>query len=193
MSWTGRRSPQYAIFGGPDGDFGMEPASALRLGLVTVEADLLWCSAGCRGRMDAAWDEAHRSCRVWCCDRSGAGYEALPLRLGSCTACPASIGVRGAAQRLCRHRRHARARFGSTSCTRPGQHRPLAHRGSVLWITAVGVAGVSAGTSPWRQPQGGVRLDFRERVRWGLLRVPTLYVSATISRGRGGAHERGSR
>ncbi len=46
------------------------------------------------------------------------------------------------------------------------------------WITAIGVrrsvrhADVSFAGSP----RGGVRLDFRERVRWGPLRIPALYV-----------------
>jgi hypothetical protein len=27
-------------------------------------------------------------------------------------------------------------------------------------------------------PRGGVRVDFRDRVRWGILRVPAVYVGA---------------
>ena len=47
------------------------------------------------------------------------------------------------------------------------------------WLTAIGVRGSPShgditfgGTH-----RGGVRLDFRERVHWGLLRVPALYVT----------------
>jgi hypothetical protein len=52
--------------------------------------------------------------------------------------------------------------------------------GPWLWITAIGVRtslrhrDVSFDGSP----HGGVRLDFREPVRWGFLRVPAIYVSA---------------
>jgi hypothetical protein len=50
--------------------------------------------------------------------------------------------------------------------------------GPWLWITAIGIrrsvrhADVSFAGSP----RGGVRMDFRSPVRWGLLRVPALYV-----------------
>jgi hypothetical protein len=50
--------------------------------------------------------------------------------------------------------------------------------GPFRWITAVGVrrsvrhADVSFAGSP----HGGVRIDFKERVRWGFLRVPAIYV-----------------
>jgi hypothetical protein len=52
--------------------------------------------------------------------------------------------------------------------------------GPFLWITAIGVrmsirhGDVTFGGSP----HGGVRIDFRERVRWGPLRVPAIYVPA---------------
>jgi hypothetical protein len=51
--------------------------------------------------------------------------------------------------------------------------------GPWLWITAIGVRmsirhrDVTFGGSP----HGGVRVDFRERVRWGPLRVPAVYVT----------------
>ena len=50
--------------------------------------------------------------------------------------------------------------------------------GPFRWITAIGVrrsvrhADVSFAGSP----HGGVRIDFKERVRWGFLRVPAIYV-----------------
>jgi hypothetical protein len=50
--------------------------------------------------------------------------------------------------------------------------------GPWLWITAIGVRmsirqrDVSFAGSP----HGGVRLDFRERVRWGPFKVPAIYV-----------------
>jgi hypothetical protein len=52
--------------------------------------------------------------------------------------------------------------------------------GPFLWITAIGVrmsirhGDVTFGGSP----HGGVRIDFRERVRWGPMRVPAIYVPA---------------
>ncbi len=50
--------------------------------------------------------------------------------------------------------------------------------GPFRWITAIGVrrsvrhADVSFAGSP----DGGVRVDFKERVPWGFLRVPAIYV-----------------
>ena len=52
--------------------------------------------------------------------------------------------------------------------------------GPFRWITAIGVRAsirhrdVTFGGSP----HGGVRIDFREPVKWGLLRVPAIYVPA---------------
>jgi hypothetical protein len=52
--------------------------------------------------------------------------------------------------------------------------------GPFLWITAIGVrrsfrhGDVTFGGSP----HGGVRIDFREPVRWGPMRVPAIYVPA---------------
>ena len=52
--------------------------------------------------------------------------------------------------------------------------------GPFLWITAIGIrrsirhADVSFAGSP----HGGVRIDFREPVRWGPLDVPAIYVGA---------------
>jgi hypothetical protein len=51
--------------------------------------------------------------------------------------------------------------------------------GPWLWITAIGVRtsirhrDVTFGGSP----HGGVRVDFKERVRFGFLRIPALYVT----------------
>jgi hypothetical protein len=51
--------------------------------------------------------------------------------------------------------------------------------GPWLWITAIGVRtsirhrDVTFGGSP----RGGVRIDFKERVRFGFLQVPALYVT----------------
>lgn len=61
--------------------------------------------------------------------------------------------------------------------------------GPWLWITAIGVRmsvrhrDVSFAGSP----RGGVRLDFRERVRWGPFRVPALYVGVDDLEGLGEA------
>ena len=51
--------------------------------------------------------------------------------------------------------------------------------GPWLWITAIGVRrGVRRGDITFAGThRGGFRLDFRERVKWGPLRVPTLYVT----------------
>lgn len=46
------------------------------------------------------------------------------------------------------------------------------------WITAIGVRrSIRHGDVSFAgSPRGGVRLDFRQSVRWGPLRVPALYV-----------------
>ena len=46
------------------------------------------------------------------------------------------------------------------------------------WITAIGVrSSLRHGDVSFAgSPRGGVRLDFRTPVRWGLLRVPAFYV-----------------
>lgn len=51
--------------------------------------------------------------------------------------------------------------------------------GPWLWITAIGVRrGILNGEITFAGThKAGVRLDFRERVRWGPLRVPALYVT----------------
>ena len=51
--------------------------------------------------------------------------------------------------------------------------------GPWLWVTAIGVRrGIRHGDISFGGThRGGFRLDFRERVRWGLLRVPALYVT----------------
>ena len=52
--------------------------------------------------------------------------------------------------------------------------------GPFLWITAIGVrrsirhGDVTFGGSP----HGGVRIDFREPVKWGPMRVPAVYLPA---------------
>lgn len=47
------------------------------------------------------------------------------------------------------------------------------------WITAIGVRRSirHADVTFCGDPRGGVRLDFREPVRWGLLRAPAAYVA----------------
>jgi len=50
--------------------------------------------------------------------------------------------------------------------------------GPWLWLTAIGVRrGIRGDISFGGTPRGGVRLDFREPVHWGPLRVPALYVT----------------
>ena len=48
------------------------------------------------------------------------------------------------------------------------------------WITAIGVRrSVRHGDVSFAgSPRGGVRVDFRDRVRWGILRVPAVYLGA---------------
>jgi hypothetical protein len=48
------------------------------------------------------------------------------------------------------------------------------------WITAIGVRrSVRHGDVSFAgSPRGGVRVDFREPVRWGVLRVPAVYLGA---------------
>jgi hypothetical protein len=48
------------------------------------------------------------------------------------------------------------------------------------WITAIGVRrSVRHGDVSFAgSPHGGVRVDFRDRVRWGILRVPAVYLGA---------------
>lgn len=51
--------------------------------------------------------------------------------------------------------------------------------GPWLWVTAIGVRrGIRHGDISFDGSHtGGIRLDFRERVPWGPLRVPTLYLT----------------
>jgi hypothetical protein len=64
--------------------------------------------------------------------------------------------------------------------------------GPFLWITAIGVrrsfrhGDVTFGGSP----HGGVRIDFREPVRWGPMRVPAIYVPADDLEGLAGELKR---
>lgn len=48
------------------------------------------------------------------------------------------------------------------------------------WITAIGVRrSVRHGDVSFAgSPRGGVRVDFRNRVRWGIFRVPAVYLGA---------------
>jgi hypothetical protein len=48
------------------------------------------------------------------------------------------------------------------------------------WITAIGVRrSVRHGDVSFTgSPRGGVRVDFRDRVRWGFFRVPAVYLGA---------------
>ena len=50
--------------------------------------------------------------------------------------------------------------------------------GPFRWITAIGVRrSVRHGDVSFAgSPHGGVRIDFKERVPWGFLRVPAIYV-----------------
>jgi len=52
--------------------------------------------------------------------------------------------------------------------------------GPFLWITAIGIRkSVRHGDVSFAgSPHGGVRIDFREPVRWGPFKVPAIYVGA---------------
>jgi len=52
--------------------------------------------------------------------------------------------------------------------------------GPFRWIAAIGVrASIRHGDMTFGgSPHGGVRIDFREPVKWGRLRVPAIYVPA---------------
>jgi hypothetical protein len=52
--------------------------------------------------------------------------------------------------------------------------------GPFLWVTAIGVRrSIRHGEVSFAgSPHGGVRIDFREPVRWGFLKVPAIYVGA---------------
>src|SRR6266576_3823246 len=67
-----------------------------------------------------------------------------------------------------------------------GLRTPLANlaswriEGPFLWITAIGIRrSIRHGDVSFAgSPHGGVRIDFRERVRWGPFKVPAIYVGA---------------
>lgn len=61
--------------------------------------------------------------------------------------------------------------------------------GPWLWVTAIGVRkGIRHGDITFGgNHRGGVRLDFREPVRWGPFKVPTLYVTVEDMEGLGAA------
>ena len=52
--------------------------------------------------------------------------------------------------------------------------------GPFLWITAIGIRrSIRHGDVSFAgSPHGGVRIDFREPVRWGFFNVPAIYVGA---------------
>lgn len=60
------------------------------------------------------------------------------------------------------------------------------------WITAIGVRrSLRHGDVTFAgSPRGGVRLDFRTPVRWGLLRVPAIYLGVQDLEAFAGALER---
>jgi hypothetical protein len=52
--------------------------------------------------------------------------------------------------------------------------------GPFLWITAIGIRmSIRHGDVSFAgSPHGGVRIDFREPVRWGPFKVPAIYIGA---------------
>jgi hypothetical protein len=82
------------------------------------------------------------------------------------------------------------ARFGFFRVTTPVANiASWKIEGPWLWITAIGVRtslrhrDVTFGGSH----RGGVRIDFRERVRFGFLRIPALYATVEDLEGLGAA------
>ncbi len=61
--------------------------------------------------------------------------------------------------------------------------------GPWLWLTAIGVRmGIPNGDLTFGgNHHGGVRLDFRDKVRWGPFKVPTFYVTVEDMEGLGAA------
>jgi hypothetical protein len=71
------------------------------------------------------------------------------------------------------------ARFGFGAITVPLSNIARWRiEGPWRWITAIGIRmSIRDGDLSFAgSPQGGVRLDFRERVRWGPFRLPALYL-----------------
>lgn len=52
--------------------------------------------------------------------------------------------------------------------------------GPFLWVTAIGIRrSIRHGDLSFAgSPHGGVRIDFRERVEWGVFKVPAIYIGA---------------
>lgn len=82
------------------------------------------------------------------------------------------------------------ARFGAYRLRTPiGNVKSWRIEGPWLWLTAIGVRmsvrhrDLTFGGSP----HGGIRVDFHERVRWGPLRIPALYVTVDDLEGLGRA------
>ncbi|HVL53909.1 MAG TPA: hypothetical protein VM344_06570 [Vitreimonas sp.] len=74
---------------------------------------------------------------------------------------------------------HVDARFGFFRIRTPVANiRRWRIEGPWLWITAIGVRrGFRHGDITFcGDPRGGVRIDFETPIRWGLLRVPALYL-----------------
>ena len=72
------------------------------------------------------------------------------------------------------------ARFGRFSFSTPlANVERYRIEGPWRWITAIGVRmSIRHGDISFAgSPQGGVRLDFRERIKWRIFRVPAYYVA----------------
>jgi hypothetical protein len=75
-------------------------------------------------------------------------------------------------------------------------HTPIANlaswriEGPWLWVTAIGVrTGIRRDVTFGGNHRGGVRVDFRQRVRFGPLKIPALYVTVADLEGLGRALE----
>jgi len=120
-----------------------------------------------------------------------AGTQRFPLRLGrSSRPLLLLFGVRGhnayvdlRADEIDAHFGFYQMRFPLANVTRWRIEGPWA------WITAIGLRrGIRAGDITFGANQnGGVRLDFREPVKWSFLRVPRLYVTVADLDGLGAA------
>ena len=110
----------------------------------------------------------------------GEHHRRFPIRIGRKSR-PLLLlwGVRGDATAYADLNDHVAARFGFFRMRTPLSNVARWRiEGPWLWLTAIGVRiGLRHGDLSFcGSHRGGVRLDFNERVRWGLLRVPALYV-----------------
>lgn len=130
--------------------------------------------------------------RPWCPCRSliwngsGRNYEdgpiaSFPIRIGHKSRWLLWVfGVRGDESEVSLKDGWMVAHFGSATMRTPiGNISRWRIEGPFHWLTAIGIRrSIRHGDVSFAgSPHGGLRMDFRERVRWSLFHVPALYVS----------------